>query len=117
MSNNKKNNRAEGVGFLGLLTLLFIALKLTGFIDWNWWWVLSPLLIPTSIALLIFVIMLIGVVVVAIGKASKIPVAKGENLDRIAELHGLQRGFMESDERLRKRIHEARKNLYRRSRT
>jgi len=54
---------------------------------------------------------------VAIGKASKIPVAKGENLDRIAELHGLQRGFMESDERLRKRIYEARKNLYRRSRT
>jgi len=117
MSNNKKNNRAEGIGFLGLLTLLFIALKLTGFIDWSWLWVLSPLWIPTSIALLIFAIMLIGVVAVAIGKASKISVAKGENLDRIAGLHGLQRGFMESDERLRKRILEVRKNLYRRSRT
>jgi hypothetical protein len=117
MSNNKKNNRAEGVSFLGLLTLLFIALKLTGFIDWSWWWVLSPLWIPTSIALLIFAIMLIGVVVVAIGKASKIPMAKGENLDRIAELHGLQRGFMESDERLRKRITETIKNMNGRSRT
>jgi len=25
-----------------LLTLLFVALKLTGHIDWSWWWVLSP---------------------------------------------------------------------------
>jgi len=71
MSNNKKNNRAEGVGFLGLLALLFITLKLTGFIDWSWWWVLSPLWIPTSIALLIFVVMLIGVVITAVVKASK----------------------------------------------
>ncbi|WP_339060069.1 hypothetical protein [Tepidibacillus marianensis] len=41
MNNNKKNSRAEGVGFLGLLTLIFITLKLTGVIDWSWWWVLS----------------------------------------------------------------------------
>lgn len=27
-----------------LLTVLFIGLKLTGFIDWSWWWVLSPTL-------------------------------------------------------------------------
>lgn len=71
MSNNKKNNRAEGVGFLGLLALIFITLKLAGFIDWSWWWVLSPLWIPTSIALLIFVVMLIGVVITAVVRASK----------------------------------------------
>jgi len=71
MSNNKKNGSTEGVGFLGLLALLFITLKLTGFIDWSWWWVLSPLWIPTSIALLIFVVMLIGVVITAVVKASK----------------------------------------------
>lgn len=117
MNNNKKTNSTEGVGFLGLLTLIFITLKLTGVIGWSWWWVLSPLWIPASIALLIFVVMLIGVVVVAIGKVSKIPVAKGENLDRIAELHGLQRGFMESDERLRKRIIETMKTTNRRSRS
>jgi hypothetical protein len=35
-----------GVGFLGLLTILFIALKLTNHIDWSWWWVLSPIWIP-----------------------------------------------------------------------
>ena len=33
---------SEGVGFLGLLTLLFVALKLTGHVDWSWWWVTLP---------------------------------------------------------------------------
>lgn len=31
------------IGFMGLLTILFIALKLTGVIAWSWWWVLSPI--------------------------------------------------------------------------
>jgi hypothetical protein len=42
-----------GIGFVGLLTLLFIALKLTNYIDWSWWWVLSPMWIGF---LLIFII-------------------------------------------------------------
>ena len=32
-----------GIGFTGLLTIVFITLKLTGYIDWSWWWVLSPI--------------------------------------------------------------------------
>ena len=36
----------RGVGFFGLLTLLFIALKLTGFINWSWWLVLLPIYGP-----------------------------------------------------------------------
>lgn len=32
----------KGIGFVGLLTIAFIILKLTGHIDWSWWWVLSP---------------------------------------------------------------------------
>lgn len=36
-----------------LLLVLFIGLKLTGSIDWSWWWVLSPLWIPLSIAFII----------------------------------------------------------------
>lgn len=42
-------SRASGSGepgFLGLLTLLFVALKLTGHIGWSWWWVLSPVWLP-----------------------------------------------------------------------
>ena len=32
-----------GIGFVGLLTILFIGLKLTGYITWSWIWVLAPI--------------------------------------------------------------------------
>lgn len=40
-----------GIGFCGLLTILFIALKLTHYIDWRWRWVLSPIWLPLVIVL------------------------------------------------------------------
>ena len=43
-----------------LLTVLFVGLKLTNYIDWSWWWVLAPLWIP--MVLIILLILLIGVV-------------------------------------------------------
>lgn len=47
---SSSSSSSSGIGFLGLLTVLFIGLKLTGYIDWSWWWVLSPLwLIPAII--------------------------------------------------------------------
>ena len=36
---------------MGLLFLLFLALKLTGVIDWSWWWVTAPLWIGAAIAI------------------------------------------------------------------
>lgn len=42
-----------------LLTVLFIGLKLTNHIDWSWWWVLAPLWIPTSLVLLVIIILFI----------------------------------------------------------
>lgn len=48
------------VGFLGLLTLMFIFLKLWGKIDWSWFWVLSPILIPVGLALIVIIIVLIA---------------------------------------------------------
>ena len=39
------SSSSSGVGFSGLLTVVFIALKLTGNITWPWVWVLSPILI------------------------------------------------------------------------
>lgn len=44
-----------GIGFIGLLTILFIGLKLTGYIDWSWWWVLSPIW-----GVFLFLVLLIG---------------------------------------------------------
>lgn len=42
-----------GIGFLPLLTILFIGLKLTGYIAWSWWWVLSPLWIPFAVLVMV----------------------------------------------------------------
>lgn len=40
---NSSSSSSGGIGFVGLLTILFVGLKLTDVIDWSWWWVLSPL--------------------------------------------------------------------------
>ena len=39
--------------FTGLLAVAFIVLKLTGVIDWSWWWVLSPVWIPVVIVIVV----------------------------------------------------------------
>lgn len=38
-----KNTSSESIGFWSLLGLAFIVLKLTGVINWSWWYVLMPL--------------------------------------------------------------------------
>jgi hypothetical protein len=44
------------VGFFGLLTVLFVGLKLTGYIDWSWWWVWSPTILSALLAMIIVVL-------------------------------------------------------------
>lgn len=55
MSDNS-SARSGGIGFCGLLTIVFIVLKLLGKITWSWLWVLSPLWIVWAICLIIFLI-------------------------------------------------------------
>ena len=43
-----------GMGFVGVLTLIFIVLKLTGNINWSWLWVLSPIWITALLLLALF---------------------------------------------------------------
>ena len=54
MSSNSPSN--GGVGFFGLLTIAFIVLKLTGVIEWSWWWVLSPLWIPVTVIIVTYLL-------------------------------------------------------------
>lgn len=61
--NVSSSSRSGGIGFLGMLTILFIALKLTKVIAWSWWWVLAPLWIPAAIA--IFILILMGLFLMA----------------------------------------------------
>lgn len=53
MNNNQQINIKLPGSFIGLLTILFIGLKLTNYIDWSWLWVLAPLWIPITLILLI----------------------------------------------------------------
>ena len=58
--NNKTTGYASGgIGFTGLLTILFVSLKLTGHIDWCWFWVLSPILIPSISGAVILLVLLL----------------------------------------------------------
>jgi hypothetical protein len=34
---------SSGIGLGGAVFLVFLVLKLTGHIDWSWWWVTAPL--------------------------------------------------------------------------
>lgn len=56
MTENYKTG--SGLSFLSVLTLIFITLKLTGVINWSWWWILSPIWISISLAIIVFIIIL-----------------------------------------------------------
>ena len=51
-----KNGNSGGVGFTGMLTIVFIILKLCGVISWSWIWVLSPLWISAVVLVVLIVI-------------------------------------------------------------
>jgi hypothetical protein len=51
MSSKSSPSSGGSNTFLSLLTVLFIGLKLTGYISWSWWWVLSPIWIPLLLVL------------------------------------------------------------------
>lgn len=60
MSNSSSSASANGgIGFVGLLTIAFIVLKLAHIIDWSWWWVLSPIWITASLIAAIVIVCLI----------------------------------------------------------
>ena len=47
-----KNN---GMGFLSWLTLMFVAAKLLGLINWSWWLVFAPVWVSIIVVLIILV--------------------------------------------------------------
>jgi len=53
------SSSSSGIGLGSLLTVLFVALKLLGYIDWSWVWILAPLWIP--IILVIFFVLLAAI--------------------------------------------------------
>ena len=51
-----KNNNTSGIGLSGILTTIFIVLKLVGVINWSWWWVFAP----TWINLILVILIILG---------------------------------------------------------
>ena len=44
------------MNFFGLLTIVFITLKLLGVIEWNWVWVIAPVWIPFILFLIVLLV-------------------------------------------------------------
>ena len=57
--------QSSGIGFVGLLTIAFVVLKLTKHIAWSWVWVLSPVWISAAAVLGIIGVGLLVILVVA----------------------------------------------------
>jgi hypothetical protein len=45
---NDKSNSSNGIGLGMILFLIFMTLKLTGYITWSWWYVTLPLWGPIA---------------------------------------------------------------------
>jgi hypothetical protein len=73
MSDTSNSSKSGGIGFGGLLALIFITLKLLDKIDWSWWWVLSPLWIGAALVVAILIVLGLVALVVTIwgGKRSR----------------------------------------------
>jgi hypothetical protein len=53
-----KQTNNNGIGFVGLLTIVFITLKLLNIISWSWIWVLSPIWITILLILLVILVII-----------------------------------------------------------
>ena len=60
MNQETPKTRKRGMGFISALTLIFIVLKLTGYISWPWVWVLSPVWVSISLIAIAFAVILVG---------------------------------------------------------
>jgi len=59
-SNDNKSSKNCGIGFVGMLQIAFIVLKLTNFISWSWVMVLSPI----WISIILYVVILAAVMII-----------------------------------------------------
>ena len=61
----KTDTSTNGIGFLSLITAIFIILKLCGVIAWSWWWVFSPFWI--GLVLVLWAMIAIGTILAISG--------------------------------------------------
>ena len=59
MRNEKTMINNTGIGFTGLLQIVFIILKLCKVINWSWWLVCLPAIISVGLTILLYLLALI----------------------------------------------------------
>ena len=57
---DKSDVSSGGIGLAGVLFCIFLVLKLTGVINWSWWWVTAPL---WGSFLIFLLIMFVGLII------------------------------------------------------
>lgn len=62
---SKSSSSSSGIGVVGLLGVVFVALKLTGVIGWSWWWVTLPFWGGFAIAIAILFVWLLVMMLAA----------------------------------------------------
>lgn len=70
----KKSNDTKTVvrpSLLTILGVLFIILKLTGYISWSWFWVLSPLLLKLILKAVFIIVNIIIIIILAVDENMK----------------------------------------------
>lgn len=65
-TSSSHNASSNGVSFTALLFIVFLVLKLTGVIDWSWWWVTAPLWGPLAFVVAGLVVFFLFKVVVSL---------------------------------------------------
>lgn len=54
-----ENAKSGGISVIGLLGVVFVTLKLTGYINWSWWWVTLPFWGWIAVGVIWFVLLLV----------------------------------------------------------
>ena len=89
MSKNS-NSTKNGVGFVGLLQVAFIVLKLCDVINWSWWLVCLPVIIEISF---VVIILFIGIVAQVAKSISEKENTKKEETESTSELLNVLRNL------------------------
>lgn len=60
-SRNGNTSASSGIGFFGLLAIVFITLKLLGVITWSWLWVLAPIWMPLAVGVVVLIVLIVAI--------------------------------------------------------
>lgn len=55
----EKETVSKSLGFLNILTLIFVIAKVLGLVTFSWWLVFMPTLIQVAVVMLVFVVVMI----------------------------------------------------------